>query len=156
MDIAQLPYIDEHTIDIAADAADVWPEILEGIERSFSHRWAELYARALRCDDVTAGGPRPFAVGSTVPGFRVTALTPRAELVLEGHHRFSSYALVFRIEAVRLGQARLHAETRAAFPGFAARVYRLLIIGTGGHVVAVRRLLAGITRRAEVRERALS
>jgi hypothetical protein len=154
MDPTALPYIDEHTTDIAVDAADVWPELLEGIERSFSHRGAEIYAWMIGCDEHTASGPRPFAVGSTVPGFHVTALTPRAELVLEGHHRFSSYALTFRIEPVRLGQARLHAETRAAFPGRVGRAYRLLVIGTGGHVVAVRRLLSGITRRAEARERA--
>ena len=154
MDTAALPYIDEHTIDLAVDAADVWPELLEGIERSFAHRAAEVYARMIRCDDCVASGPRPFAVGSTVPGFRVTALTHRSELVLEGHHRFASYALIFHIEPVRPGQARLHAETRAAFPGGAGRAYRLLVIGTGGHVVAVRRLLSGITRRAEARERA--
>jgi hypothetical protein len=156
MDAAALPYIDEHATDIAVDAADVWPELLEGIERSFAHRAAEVYARVIGCEDTTAGGPRPFAVGSTIPGFHVTASTSRSELVLEGRHRFSNYALIFRIEAVRAGQARLHAETRAAFPGWAGRAYRLMIIGTGGHVVAVRRLLAGITRRAEARERTLA
>jgi hypothetical protein len=156
MNAAALPYIDDHAADIAVDAADVWPELLEGIERSFSHRAAEIYARVIGCEDTAAGGPRPFAEGSTIPGFHVTASTSRSELVLEGHHRFSTYALIFRIEAVRAGQARLHAETRATFPGWAGRAYRLMIIGTGGHVVAVRRLLAGITRRAETRERALS
>ena len=156
MDPAALPYVDEHVIDVRADAADVWPELLEGLERSFSHRAAEVYARVIGCEDTAAGGPRPFAVGSTIPGFHVTASTSRSELVLEGRHRFSTYALRFRIEPVRPGQARLHAETRAAFPGWAGRAYRLMIIGTGGHVVAVRRLLSGISRRAEARERALA
>ena len=151
MDITQLPFIDEHTAMLDVDAADVWPELLEAIDRSFSHRFAELYARTIRCDEYEATGPRPLALGSTVPGFRVTTFVPRSELVLEGHHRFSSYALSFRVEHLRPGRSRLRAETRAAFPGVAGRAYRLLVIGTGGHVVAVRRLLAGITRRAEAR-----
>jgi hypothetical protein len=152
MDRAQLPYIDEHAVDIAADADDLWLFLLDGIERSFSHRVANVYARAIRCDDTDATGPRPFAEGSTIPGFHVAALLPRQQLVLAGHHRFSSYALTFRLDRLGQGRSRLHAETRAAFPGLAGGVYRLLVIGTGGHVVAVRRLLSGIKRRAEALE----
>ncbi|MGZ4675792.1 MAG: hypothetical protein ACXVJ7_03750 [Acidimicrobiia bacterium] len=151
MDIAQLPYIDEHAVDIAAGAEDLWPVLLEGIEHSFCHRGASIYARAIRCDESEAAGPRPITRGSAVPGFRVSTATPGSLLVLEGHHRFSSYALTFRLEALGADHTRLHAETRAAFPGVAGRLYRLVVIGTGGHVVAVRRLLAGIQRRAEVR-----
>lgn len=36
-----------------------------------------------------------------------------------------------------------------AFPGTAGRGYRTLVIGTRGHVVAVRRLLRATRRRAE-------
>lgn len=153
MDHTQLPYIDEHFSDIAADADAVWTELLEGIERSFSHRFAALYARTIRCDDREATGPRPFEVGSTIPGFHVAAMTPHTELVLEGRHRFSTYALIFRLDRVDLGRSRLHAVTRAAFPGRAGAAYRLVVIGTGGHVVAVRRLLTAITTRAESRAR---
>ena len=37
-----------------------------------------IYARLLRCDDTDATGPRPFALGSAVPGFHVEAIEPRA------------------------------------------------------------------------------
>ena len=149
MDTAQLPYIDEHAVDLGVGADDVWLFLLDGIDRSCSHRAANLYARALRCEDTEATGPRPLAEGSTVPGFHVASLVTRESLVLAGHHRFSSYALTFRLERTGPHRSRLHAETRAAFPGAAGRAYRLMIIGTGGHVVAVRRLLAGIRRRVE-------
>ncbi|MFE5907644.1 hypothetical protein ACFQ6B_00900 [Streptomyces wedmorensis] len=65
------------------------------------------------------------------------------ELALAGAHRFSTYSLVFRIEDLGDGRARLRAETRAAFPGMAGRIYRLLVIGSGGHAIGMRRMLAG-------------
>ena len=61
----------------------------------------------------------------------------------------STYALIFRVEPASSGQTRLHAQTRAAFPGVHGTVYRLLVIGTRGHVVAVRRMLASVRRRSE-------
>ena len=61
MNTAALPYVDEHSTDVAVDAADVWPELLEGLERSFSHRAAEIYARVIGSEDTAAGGPRPPA-----------------------------------------------------------------------------------------------
>lgn len=149
VDISRLPYIDEHSIDLGLGADDAWPYLVDGIERSFGHGAARLYARLLRCDDVDATGPRPFAVGSTVPGFHVESIDPRASLVIVGHHRFSDYALSFRLERLDPYRTRLHAETRADFPGPMARIYRLLVIGSGGHVVAVRRLLSGVKRRAD-------
>jgi hypothetical protein len=39
------------------------------------------------------------------------------------------------------------AETRAVFPGLKGRVYRALVIGTRLHVLAVRRVLGGVSRR---------
>ncbi len=47
------------------------------------------------------------------------------------------------------GTTTVLAESRAEFPGASGRVYRGLVIGTRGHVVAVRRLLQAIKRRAE-------
>lgn len=153
MDHNQLPYIDEHSADIGADAVAVWTELLDGIELSFSHRFATVYARTIRCDDREAAGPRPLEVGSAIPGFHVANMTPQTELVLEGRHRFSAYALIFRLDRIGPGRSRLSAVTRAAFPGRAGAAYRLLVIGTGGHVVAVRRMLSAITARAESRAR---
>lgn len=149
MDVTRLPYIDEHAVELDLGADDAWPFLIDGIERSFCHRAARLSARLLRCDDTDATGPRPFALGSTVPGFHVEAIEPRATLVIGGHHRFSDYALSFRLERLGPHRSRLHAETRADFPGIAGRLYRLLVIGSGGHVVAVRRLLSGIERRTD-------
>jgi len=149
MDMAALPYIDEHATVVAAEADDVWRGLGETLDRSFSRSGAAGYARLVGCADRTASGPRPLAEGSTFPGFRVVAAVPGRELVLEGRHRFSSYALIFRLEDVSPGRSRLRAETRAAFPGLAGGLYRRLVIGTGGHVVAVRRLLLAIRRRSE-------
>jgi hypothetical protein len=44
-------------------------------------------------------------------------------------------------------------DERAICIGAAGGIYRLLVIGTRGHVVAVRHLLALIARRAESRAR---
>ena len=82
-----------------------------------------------------------------MPGFRVVTAIPGHELVLEGRHRFSSYALTFRIEAPASDRTELRAETRATFPGPHGRVYRLLVIRSGAHVVAVRRMLDAVRRR---------
>jgi hypothetical protein len=151
--IDELPYVDEHAADIAADADDVWAALVETLDRSFSHAAASTYARAVGCDDHRASGPRPLAAGSAMPGFRVAVATAPSELVLVGRHRFSSYALCFHIDVIGAGHTQLRAETRAAFPGVTGAVYRTLVIGTRGHDVAVRRLLAGIKRRAESRAR---
>jgi hypothetical protein len=84
-----------------------------------------------------------------MPGFRVASSTPRSELILAGRHSFSEYELIFRLEPIDPGQSRLRAESRATFPGLAGSVYRLLAIGTGGHVIGVRRLLSSVATRAE-------
>jgi len=149
MQIPSLPYRDEHTTVVAAGADDVWRSLGVTLDRSFSRPGANRYARLVGCADRTASGPRPLAEGSTLPGFRVAAAVPGRELVLGGRHRFSSYALIFRLEPAGPGRSRLTAETRATFPGPAGGLYRLLVLGTGGHAVGVRRLLAAVRRRAE-------
>ncbi|MFE9137037.1 hypothetical protein [Streptomyces sp. NPDC007355] len=73
-------------------------------------------------------------------------VVPGQELALEGRHRFSVYRLVFRIDELPDGRSRLRAETRAAFPGAAGRVYRLLVISSGAHAYGMRRMLAGYRR----------
>lgn len=149
MQIPSLPYRDEHTTVVEAGADDVWRSLGETLDRSFSRPGANRYARLVGCADRTASGPRPLAEGSTFPGFRVAAAVPGRELVLGGRHRFSSYALIFRLEPAGPGRSRLTAETRATFPGPAGGLYQLLVLGTGGHAVGVRRLLAAVRRRAE-------
>ena len=142
-------YLDEHAVDVAADAEAVWAELLGTL--GATRPAAVTYARLVGCADHRATGPRPLAAGSTVPGFRVVAADPPRELLLEGSHRFSTYALAFRIDDLGPGRSRLRAESWADFPGLRGRVYRGLVVGSGGHVVLVRRLLAGIGRRAERR-----
>jgi hypothetical protein len=153
MQTSQLPYLDEHATAIAAGVDDVWLALIETLDRTFSRTHATGFAWTIRCADRTASGPRPLAEGSTIPGFRVAAAAPGSELVLEGRHRFSAYALIFRLEQIDAGRSLLRAESRAAFPGLAGGVYRLLVVGTGGHVVATRRLLSAIASRSESRAR---
>jgi hypothetical protein len=151
MQSTELPYLDEHATSIAAGIDDVWRSLLETLDKTFSRSGMANYGRIVGCVDRTASGPRPLAQGSTVPGFRVAAVNTGRELVLEGRHRFSSYALIFRLEHVDSGQSQLRAESRAAFPGLPGRMYRLVVVSTGGHVRAVRSLLSAIRRGAERR-----
>jgi hypothetical protein len=147
MDIDSLPYIDEHATVIAAPPDDVWRALGETLDRTFSRGGGPGYARLVGADDRSASGPRPLAVGSTVPGFHVAVAVAGQRLVLRGRHRFSAYALIFRLESVDAGRTRLFAESRGVFPGLLGGAYRTLVIGTGGHAVGVRRLLSAIRRR---------
>ncbi|MCB5909719.1 hypothetical protein [Streptomyces pinistramenti] len=149
MEIASLPYVDEHTTVVAAGTDDIWRGLSETLDRSFSGPGMAVYARLVGSIHCTVSGPRPLAEGSTLPGFRVVAAVQGRELVLEGRHYFSSYALIFRLDHVNPGCSRLSAESRAAFPGLAGGLYRRLVIGTGGHTVGMRRLLSAIRRRCE-------
>ncbi|MEU0203046.1 MULTISPECIES: hypothetical protein [unclassified Streptomyces] len=139
-----LPYVDEHTTVVAADAGVVWGRLGEVLDRSFGGGRAAGYARLVGCPDRRSSGPRPLAVGSTIPGFRVASAVPHSELVLIGRHHFSTYALLFRLDAAGPGRTRLRAETRARFPGPAGCLYRQLVLATGGHALGVRRLLAAV------------
>ena len=73
-----LPWVDEHASEIDAPASVVWPALLRTVERMTAGGAAPRYARAVGCADTEAGGPRPLEVGSTVPGFHVAELAPRA------------------------------------------------------------------------------
>lgn len=147
--VERLSHVDEHSMTIEAGAGATWEAVLRVAEGSTDSPRASRGARLLGCADVEASGPRPLAVGSAVPGFRVQAAERPRELVLAGAHRFSDYALTFRIDDLGDGRSRLRAETRAEFPGLQGRIYRALVIGTRGHVLATRRLLRAAKRRAE-------
>lgn len=145
-----LPYVDEHSVEVAASAGETWEAVLRTADGSLASRRAETGARLLGCEDTEAGGPRPLAVGSTIPGFHVEVADPARELALVGRHRFSRYALTFRLDPVD-GGTRVRAETRAEFPGLRGRAYRAMVIGSRMHVLATRRLLGAVKRRAERR-----
>jgi len=148
-DAARLPHVDEHTVEVAADVEAIWETLLRVVEGTVSSGAAAPFARLLGCADTTASGPRPLALGSAVPGFHVAGCEPGVELDLAGGHRFSDYALIFRLEQMAPDRTRLRAETRAAFPGLRGSVYRALVIGTRMHVLATRRILSAVKRRAE-------
>jgi len=144
-----LPRIDEHSAVVGAAAGRTWDALLRVVEGSVSSGRAPPLARLLGCAETEAGGPRPLAEGSTIPGFRVDAATEPSELALSGSHRFSQYALVFRLDELGEDRTRLRAETLAEFPGLRGGAYRALVIGTRGHVLVTRRLLGATKRRAE-------
>lgn len=148
-DADRLPYVDEHSIEIEADPEATWEAASHVVDGSFGATPSAVFARLLGCADVEGSGPRPLAVGSTFPGFHVEAAERPRVLGLGGSHRFSRYALILRVDALGEGRSRLRAETRAEFPGLRGRAYRALVIGTRGHVLLLRRLLAAAKRRAE-------
>lgn len=144
-----LPHIDEHATEVAAGTEVTWEALLRIVEGSFGSSWTGRIAGLLGCADVDAGGPRPLATGSTLPGFHVERAEPSGELALAGSHRFSNYALIFRLDRLDANHTRLRAETRADFPHLKGSVYRALVIGTRGHVLVTRRLLNATKQRAE-------
>jgi hypothetical protein len=148
LDPAALPFVDEHGVEIAVPPAAVWESLLRVADGSFSSTATARIARLLGCEPSAASGPRPLVEGSAIPGFAVARAETEAELALVGRHRFSEYALVFRLDAAG-GATRLRAETRARFPGVSGRIYRTAVIGTRGHVLVTRRLLGAVKRRAE-------
>jgi hypothetical protein len=145
----RLPHLDEHATEIAAGADVVWEALLRVVDGSFGSTATGRIAQLLGCADVEASGPRPLAAGSSVPGFHVTAAEQPREVALAGSHRFSDYALIFRLDELDARRTRLRAETRAVFPDLKGGIYRTLVIGTRGHVLVTRRLLGAVERRAE-------
>jgi hypothetical protein len=147
--IESLPFIDELSTEVDATPQQAWEAVLASVDHLGARATSRATEHALgavpnrRTGDVGE-------IGSTIPGFLVTRSVPPAVLALMGEHRYSRYALVFRI--AEQGPDRpllLSAETRAEFPGLTGRLYRLLVIGSRGHAVATRSLLRSIRRRAE-------
>jgi len=143
-----LPFVDEHGVEIAATPEVVWESLCRVADGSFSSPATGRVARLLGCEQTAGSGPRPLEEGSTIPGFAVASAEPGSRLALVGRHRYSEYALVFRL-AGEGGTTRLRAETRARFPGTTGRLYRAAVIGTRGHVLVTMRLLNAVKRRAE-------
>lgn len=146
-DASALPFVDEHARIVAAPPGAAWAALVRVLPRAFGGRAAERYARAIACDPAAPHGAFP-AVGSAIVGFRVARADAPRELALVGRHRFSTYALTFRLDALDDGTTRVRAETRAAFPGVAGKLYRAAVIGTRGHLLVLRRLLRGVERGA--------
>jgi hypothetical protein len=145
--VNELPWIDEHSLEIEAPPEEVWAALAETVPRFGRGRAGEALAAALGAEHRRVGGSVPEP-GSTIVGFRVARADAPIELALEGRHRFSRYALIFRIDDLG-DRSRLRAETRAEFPGPHGRLYRALVIGTRGHMLVVRRILGAVRRRTE-------
>ncbi|MCV7384882.1 hypothetical protein [Mycolicibacter longobardus] len=124
----QLPYIDEHAITIDASPAETWTALL-----------------AVLC--------RNPADPTSVPlGFALDEATPPRRFALKGRHPFAVYRWVFELDDLGAGRTRVRSQTWAAFPGLHGKVYRALVIGSGGHRVVVqlmlRRIAAAVRRAA--------
>ena len=146
----ELPRIDKHAVPVRADPDRTWQAVLETFRSSGSAR-VRLLASVLGAEPAsTSGWDGDSAQGATVPGFAVTDAERPHRVALRGRHRFSEYAIVVRIEPTGEGSV-CRLESRGAFPGPHGTVYRLLVVGSRGHVLAVRRLLDSIRRRAESR-----
>jgi hypothetical protein len=147
-----LPFIDAPNIDVLASPQRCWDALTAVIGGRLERSSARAVAAVLGCDDRGARGSHE-ATGSTLAGFHVVRCDPPVRWRLEGAHRFSQYSLEFRVEDLGDGRSRVHAESRARFPGWYGTMYRTLVIGSHGHRVAVRRMLEGIKRYAETTAR---
>ncbi len=146
--MSELPYIDEHSCEVSAPPSVVWEALRQSLSRSLGSRRSTRIASLLGTRPAAAHGD-PGAVGASLPGFRVERAVPGRELGLAGTHRFAAYELVFSIDDLGAGRSRLRATTNASFPGPQGRVYRALVIGSRGHVLATRRMLGAVSRQAE-------
>lgn len=126
----RLPYIDEHAITVDADRGDTWSALLR-----------------VMCRD-------PHDPSTVPTGFVLAEARAPERLALKGRHPFAVYRWVFELDDQPAGRTRVRAATWAAFPGIHGRIYRSLVIGTGGHRVAVRWTLKRVAAEA-VRETAL-
>ena len=145
---AGLVHIDATSVDVTATPERCWDALVWVVGGQMAGTPARVLAAVLGCADRRARGPLEVP-GSALGGFHVVAAEPPRRWCLEGRHRFSVYALEFRIEEPAPGRSRLCAVSRAAFPGWRGSLYRALVIGSGGHRTAVRRMLRSVKRRAE-------
>jgi hypothetical protein len=126
----RLPYIDEHAITVDANREETWSALLR-----------------VMCRD-------PHDPSTVPTGFVLDEARAPERFALKGRHPFAVYRLVFELDP-ELGPApgapartRVRALTWAAFPGMHGKVYRALVIGTGGHRVAVRSMLTRLKNTA--------
>jgi hypothetical protein len=148
--IEKLSPIDEHSIEIDAPAEAAWAALFPTLGRTLDGSLSRRMSSGLGCRETEAEGDLHHP-GGTLPGFVVARSVPPVLLALLGEHRFSSYALVFRIDLLPGQRCRVRAESRAEFPGFKGSLYRAGVIGTRGHVLVVRSILRSLKKRAERR-----
>jgi Protein of unknown function (DUF2867) len=123
----RLPYIDEHAITVDANREETWSALLR-----------------VMCRD-------PRDPSTVLTGFALDEARAPERFALKGRHPFAVYRWVFELDNAAAG-TRVRSATWAAFPGMHGKVYRALVIGTGGHRVAVRRMLKRIAAEALAEE----
>lgn len=146
--LEMLPPIDEHAIEVDAPADVTWDALFPTLEHSFNSKAAQRYASHIEAG-VTAAEGDLHHPGGMLPGFTVIRAIEPVMLALAGRHRYSQYAVVFRIDLLPGQRSQIRIETRAEFLGRRGRLYRAGVIGTRGHVIFVNRMLRAIKRRAE-------
>lgn len=119
----RLPYIDEHAISVAADRAETWSALVRVL------------------------GYRPEGPSTVPSGFALEESRPPERFALRGRHPFAVYRWVFELDAEAPQRTRIHSATWADFPGLHGKIYRALVIGSGGHRVVVRWTLRRIAAR---------
>lgn len=149
------PHIDDHLRTVRASPERTWSALLAVVQHSMGRPLPAMLVSAWGLNPPRRSGDwdRP-ALGASIPGFAVAEVDAPRLLVLRGRHRFSRYELRFTIAAAGPDQVDLGACSSGEFPGVFGAIYRGLVIGSRGHVLAVRRLLAGIADRAEGEARA--
>lgn len=126
-------YVDEHTTTLVGAPAAVWPQLRTYVDDWLARTGQSRVTRLL--------GTRPPA------GFEVAEADEPHRLTLAGRHRFSRYVLDLRLTDVGDGTTTASAATYADFPGPHGFAYRTLVIRSGLHVLATRRLLRGLRDR---------
>ncbi|MFI9508257.1 hypothetical protein [Nocardia sp. NPDC052566] len=120
----RLSYIDEHARSVDANRERAWKALLTTM-----------------CKDP--------ADPSTVPaGFVLDSAEAPARLALQGRHWFAKYALIFELDEDGPSRTTVRARSWGDFPGPHGKIYRALVIGSGGHVLMVRMLLRRIAAAA--------
>jgi hypothetical protein len=131
-ELARPAYVDEHSVTLDATVPQAWAAVRAYVEDLLT-RGEESRLTGLLATDPPAG-------------FAVAGVQAPHLLSLAGRHRFSDYVLDLRVSP-RDGRSRVTAVTYADFPGARGRAYRAAVVGSRGHVLAVRRILAGIGGR---------
>ncbi len=128
--LESLPYVDEHSTAIASSPEGVWEALVDVMVETTTGRISSRVARALGCFYTERSGSRG-RIGSTIPGFVVARSVKPAVLALMGEHRFSRYALIFRITETPLepgaGPAQRRDPRRVPRPHGAASTARAVI-----------------------------